>query len=72
MGLPQKWLQETCSTEVVTRDMFYTLQSFGAASLGVACPGVQVLLVLGAAGGVGLAAVQLGKLLGARVIAVAR
>ncbi|KAL2635915.1 hypothetical protein R1flu_007394 [Riccia fluitans] len=32
----------------------------------------QVLLVLGAAGGVGLAAVQLGKLLGAIVIAVAR
>lgn len=31
----------------------------------------QTLLVLGAAGGVGLAAVQLGKLLGARVIAAA-
>ena len=32
----------------------------------------QTVLVLGAAGGVGLAAVQLGRLLGARVIAVAR
>ena len=32
----------------------------------------QTLLVLGAAGGVGLAAVQLGKVLGARVVAVAR
>lgn len=32
----------------------------------------QVLLVLGAAGGVGLAAVQIGKVLGAIVIAVAR
>ncbi|MEQ8494203.1 MAG: zinc-binding dehydrogenase, partial [Gammaproteobacteria bacterium] len=31
----------------------------------------EVLLVLGAAGGVGLAAIQLGKLLGARVIAAA-
>ena len=30
------------------------------------------LLVLGAAGGVGLTAVELGKLMGARVIAVAR
>jgi NADPH:quinone reductase-like Zn-dependent oxidoreductase len=32
----------------------------------------QVLLVLGAAGGVGLAAVQIGKVCGATVIAVAR
>lgn len=32
----------------------------------------ETLLVLGAAGGVGLAAVEIGKLLGARVIAVAR
>lgn len=32
----------------------------------------QTLLVLGAAGGVGLAAVQLGKVMGARVVAVAR
>ena len=32
----------------------------------------QTLLVLGAAGGVGLAAVQLGRVMGARVIAVAR
>lgn len=32
----------------------------------------EVLLVTGAAGGVGLAAVEIGKLLGARVIAVAR
>lgn len=32
----------------------------------------QVLLVLGAAGGVGLAAVQIGKVCGAIVIAVAR
>jgi len=32
----------------------------------------QVLLVLGAGGGVGVAAVQIGKLLGAKVIAVAR
>ena len=32
----------------------------------------ETLLVLGAAGGVGLAAVQIGKLLGARVIACAR
>ena len=32
----------------------------------------QVLLFLGAAGGVGLAAVQIGKLCGATVIAVAR
>ncbi|PWA88290.1 quinone oxidoreductase [Artemisia annua] len=32
----------------------------------------QVLLVLGAAGGVGLSAVQIGKILGATVIAVAR
>lgn len=32
----------------------------------------ETLLVLGAAGGVGLAAVELGKLMGARVIAVAR
>lgn len=32
----------------------------------------QVLLVLGAAGGVGLAAVQLGKVMGAIVIAAAR
>src|SRR5262245_57082834 len=32
----------------------------------------ETLLVLGAAGGVGLAAVELGKLLGARVIAAAR
>lgn len=32
----------------------------------------QVLLVLGAAGGVGSAAVQIGKLLGAVVIAAAR
>ena len=31
----------------------------------------ETLLVLGAAGGVGLAAVQLGKLMGARVIAAA-
>jgi NADPH:quinone reductase len=36
----------------------------------VVTPG-QTLLVLGAAGGVGLAAVQIGKLLGARVIAAA-
>jgi len=33
--------------------------------------GAQTLLVLGAGGGVGLAAVQIGKLLGARVIAAA-
>lgn len=33
---------------------------------------MQVLLVLGAAGGVGLAAVQIGKVCGAIVIAVAR
>lgn len=33
---------------------------------------MQVLLVLGAAGGVGLSAVQIGKLLGAVVIGVAR
>ena len=33
---------------------------------------VQVLLVLGAAGGVGSSAVQIGKLLGAVVIGVAR
>lgn len=33
---------------------------------------MQVLLVLGAAGGVGLAAVQIGKICGAVVIAVAR
>lgn len=33
---------------------------------------LQVLLVLGAAGGVGLAAVQIGKACGAIVIAVAR
>lgn len=33
---------------------------------------VKVLVVLGAAGGVGLAAVQIGKVLGATVIAVAR
>ena len=32
----------------------------------------ETLLVLGAAGGVGLTAVELGKLMGARVIAVAR
>ena len=36
----------------------------------VLAPG-QTLLVLGAAGGVGLAAVQVGKALGARVIAAA-
>lgn len=33
---------------------------------------LQVLLVLGAAGGVGLSAVQIGKVCGAIVIAVAR
>lgn len=33
---------------------------------------MKVLLVLGAAGGVGLAAVQIGKICGAIVIAVAR
>lgn len=33
---------------------------------------LQVLLVLGAAGGVGLSAVQIGKVCGAVVIAVAR
>lgn len=33
---------------------------------------VQVLLVLGAAGGVGLSAVQIGKVCGAIVIAAAR
>lgn len=33
---------------------------------------MQVLLVLGAAGGVGVAAVQIGKACGATVIAVAR
>ncbi|EPS60460.1 hypothetical protein M569_14343, partial [Genlisea aurea] len=33
---------------------------------------IQTLLVLGAAGGVGVAAVQIGKLLGANVIAIAR
>lgn len=33
---------------------------------------LQVLLVLGAAGGVGLSAVQIGKVSGAIVIAVAR
>lgn len=32
----------------------------------------QVLMVLGAAGGVGLSAVQIGKVCGATVIAVAR
>ena len=32
----------------------------------------ETLLVLGAAGGVGLTAVELGKLMGARVVAVAR
>ena len=32
----------------------------------------EILLVLGAAGGVGIAAVQIGKLMGARVIAAAR
>lgn len=33
---------------------------------------IQVLLVLGAAGGVGISAVQIGKVCGATVIAVAR
>ena len=50
--------------------------TFGTAWMGLndrarVQPG-QVVLVLGAAGGVGLAAVQLAKALGARVIAVAR
>lgn len=35
-------------------------------------PAGQTILVLGAAGGVGLAAVQLARTMGARVIAVAR
>ena len=35
-------------------------------------PAGQTLLVLGAAGGVGLAAVQLGRAMGARVVGVAR
>ncbi|PIE08713.1 MAG: zinc-binding dehydrogenase [Rhodobacterales bacterium] len=50
--------------------------AYGTSHLGLAgrarlAPG-ETLLVLGAAGGVGLTAVELGKLLGARVIAVAR
>ncbi len=50
--------------------------AYGTSHLGLAArarlrPG-ETLLVLGAAGGVGLTAVEVGKLLGARVIAVAR
>ncbi|GLJ44914.1 hypothetical protein SUGI_0945610 [Cryptomeria japonica] len=50
--------------------------AFGTSHVGLVhraglCPG-QVLLVLGAAGGVGLSAVQIGKVCGAVVIAVAR
>jgi NADPH:quinone reductase len=44
---------------------YHALKTRGCVAAG------QMLLVLGAAGGVGLAAVQIGKLLGARVIAAA-
>jgi NADPH:quinone reductase len=52
------------------------LVAYGTSHVGLAWraqlrPG-ETLLVLGAAGGVGLTAVELGKLMGARVIAVAR
>lgn len=40
--------------------------------LSLVCSQLQVLLVLGAAGGVGFAAVQIGKKCGATVIAIAR
>lgn len=49
----------------------YGTSHLGLASRARLVPG-ETLLVLGAAGGVGLTAVEVGKLLGARVIAVAR
>ncbi|MFO1108182.1 MAG: NADPH:quinone oxidoreductase family protein [Bradyrhizobium sp.] len=48
----------------------YLTALYALAERGALKPG-EILLVLGAAGGVGIAAVQVGKLLGARVIAAA-
>ncbi|MDP1630039.1 MAG: NADPH:quinone oxidoreductase family protein [Caulobacter sp.] len=50
--------------------MTYGTSYYGLKDRGYLKPG-QTLLVLGAAGGVGLAAVELGKVMGARVIAAA-
>lgn len=50
--------------------MIYGTSYYALNQRGLLKPG-ETLLVLGAAGGVGLAAVQLGKLIGARVIAAA-
>ena len=50
--------------------MTYATSYYGLKDRGRLKPG-ETLLVLGAAGGVGLAAVELGKAMGARVIAAA-
>ena len=58
-------LEEAAATPVVYGTTLYALRQRARLQSG------ETLLVLGAAGGVGLAAVQLGKVLGARVIAAA-
>jgi NADPH2:quinone reductase len=57
--------EQAAATPVVYGTTLYALKQRGRVAAG------EWLLVLGAAGGVGLAAVQLGKALGARVIAAA-
>ncbi|TAM12310.1 MAG: NADPH:quinone oxidoreductase family protein [Nevskiaceae bacterium] len=62
---PQLDLKDAGGFPLVHGTVLYALKQRGALQPG------ETLLVLGASGGVGLAAVQLGKLLGARVIAAA-
>lgn len=65
-ALPQAMsFEEAAATPVVYGTTMYALKQRGRLAAG------EWLLVLGAAGGVGLATVQLGKALGARVIAAA-
>jgi NADPH2:quinone reductase len=62
---PQMSFEQAAGTPVVYGTSLYALKQRAAMQPG------ETLLVLGAAGGVGLAAVQLGKAMGARVIAAA-
>jgi len=62
---PSMSFEEAAATPVVYGTSLYALKQRGRLAQG------EWLLVLGAAGGVGLATVQLGKALGARVIAAA-
>ena len=64
-------LPQSVSFEVAAGTLLTYLTTLHALVDRAALKAGETLLVLGAAGGVGLAAVQLGKLLGARVIAAA-